>query len=130
MLIYGHRFIPSNSFYHVLDIESISNTPPSCIIHIEFSEENLDIISHANLNQITTSICVKNITEIIYASALEASFIVVHNELAAEAQKIANEYLFDAKILVLVENESEIEKFALLGIDGVIFPNAIIHTNS
>ena len=130
MLIYGHRFIPSNSFYHVLDIESISNTPPSCIIHIEFSEENLDIISHANLNQITTSICVKNITEIIYASSLEASFIVVHNELAAEAQKIANEYLFDAKILVLVENESEIEKFALLGIDGVIFPNAIIHTNS
>jgi len=130
MLIYGHRFIPSNSFYHVLDIESISNTPPSCVIHIEFSEENLDIISHANLNQITTSICVKNITEIIYASSLEASFIVVHNELAVEAQKIANEYLFDAKVLVLIEDESEIEKFALLGIDGVIFPNAIIHTNS
>lgn len=130
MLIYGHRFIPSNSFYHVLDIDSISNTPPSSIIHIEFNEENLDIISHANINQITTSICAKNITEIIYASSLGASFIVVHNELAEDARRLANEYLFDAKILVLIENEDEIEKFALLGVDGVIFSNAIIKITS
>lgn len=130
MLIYGHKFIPSNSFYHVFDIDSISNTPPSSIIHIEFSEENLDIISHASINQITTSIFVKNITEVIYASSLGASFIVVRNELAADAQKLATEYLFDAKILVIIEDEKEIEEFACLGIDGVIFSNAIIHTNS
>ena len=130
MLIYGHRFIPSNSFYHVLDINSISNTPPSSTIHIEFSEENLDIISHANLNSIHTSICVKNITQIIYASSLGASFIIVRKNLANDAQKLANEYLFDAKILVIIEDESEIEELAILGIDGVIFSNAIIKINS
>ncbi len=130
MLIYGHRFIASNSFYHVLDIDSIANTPPSSTIHIEFSEDNLDIISHAKLNQITSSICVKNITEIIYASSLGASFIVVRNLLAKSAQTLANEYLLDAKILVLIEDESEIEELAILGVDGVIFPNAIIHINS
>ncbi len=42
MLIYGHRFIPSHSFFHVSDIDSISNTPPSSVIYIEFNEENLD----------------------------------------------------------------------------------------
>ena len=130
MLIYGHRFIPSNSFYHVLDIDSISNTPPSSTIHIEFNEENLDIISHAKINQIHSSVCVKNITEIIYASSLGASFIVVRKELAPAARKLANEYLFDAKILVLIESESEIEELAILGVDGVIFSSAIIHTNS
>ena len=130
MLIYGHRFIPNTSFYHVLDIDSIANTPPSSTIHIEFSEKNLDIISHANLNSIRTSICVKNITEIIYASSLGASFIIVRSELAKSAQTLANEYLLDAKILVLIEDESEIEELAILGVDGVIFPNAIVHINS
>ena len=130
MLIFGHRFIPSVSFYHVSDIESISNTPPSSIIHIEFSEENLDIISHTSLNQIHTSICAKDINQIIYSSSLGASYIVVHSELAKSAQTIANEYLFDAKILVLIEEEDEIEEFALLGIDGVIFSSAIIKINS
>ncbi|MCD4668180.1 MAG: hypothetical protein K8R44_06295, partial [Sulfurimonas sp.] len=72
MLIFGHRFIPSNSFYHVSDIDNITNTPPSSIIHIEFKEENLDIISHAKINQINTSIYVKNIREVIYASNLGA----------------------------------------------------------
>jgi len=130
MLIFGHRFIPSKSFYHVLDIESITNTPPSSILHIEFNEENLDIITHANLNQIPTSIYVKNIIQIIYAASLEASFIIVDKELAKNANKLANEYLFDAKILVLIESEEEIEELALLGVDGVIFSNAIIKINS
>ena len=130
MLIFGHRFIPSDSFYHIQDIESISNTPPSSVIHIEFGEENLDIITHTNLNQIPTSICAKNITQIIYASSFNASFIVVHSEIAKTAQKIANEYLFDAKILVLIEDEEEIEELALLGVDGVIFSSAIIKINS
>jgi len=130
MLIFGHRFIPSNSFYHVYDIDSITNTPPSSTIYIEFSEKNLDIISHANLNQIRTSIFANNITEIIYSFALGASFIIVKKELATTAQKLATEYLFDAKILVIIEDESEIEEFALKGVDGVIFSNAIIKISS
>ena len=130
MLLFGHRFIPSASFYHVLDIDSITNTPPSSVIHVEFSQNNLDIIKHAKENQIPLSICCQTITEIIYAASLDASFIVVKNELAKDANKIANDYLFDAKILVLIEEESEIEKLALLGVDGVIFSNAIIKINS
>jgi len=130
MLIYGHRFIPSKSFYHILDIDSISNTPPSSTVHVEFKEENLDIISHANLNQISTSICVKSITELIYASSLNASYIVVKKHLAKDAHKIATEYIMDAKILVLIEDEKEIEEYAFLGIDGVIFSNAFVKINS
>lgn len=130
MLLFGHRFIPSNSFYHVSDIDSIANTPPSSVVHIEFSEVNLDIISHANLNQVKMSICAKNIRDIIYASALGASYIIVPKDLASKARELANEYLFDAKILVLIEEESEIEEIAIIGVDGVVFSNAIIKINS
>ena len=130
MLLYGHRFIPSDSFYHVLDIDSIKNTPPSSIVHIEFCEENLDIIEHTRINQIHSSISCQTITEIIYASSLGASFIVIHPNLCENAIKIANDYLFDAKILVLIEEENEIEDLALSGVDGIIFSNAIVKINS
>ena len=72
----------------------------------------------------------KNITELIYASNLNASYIIVEKDLAHSAQNIANEYLFDAKILVSIQDENEIEEFALNSIDGVIFSNAIIKTPS
>lgn len=130
MIIYGHRFLADTPFYHVTNIDAILNTPPSSTIFVEFSEDNLDIITHANANQITLALSVKNITQIIYASSLGASFIIVSKELAKTAQNLANNYLFDAKILVSIENEDEIEELAILGVDGVIFSNAIIKINS
>lgn len=130
MIIYGHRFLADTPFYHVTNIDAILNTPPSSTIFVEFSEDNLDIITHANANQIALALSVKNITQIIYASSLSASFIIVSKELAKTAQNLANNYLFDAKILVNIENENEIEELAILGVDGVIFSNAIIKTNS
>lgn len=130
MLIFGHRFIPSESLYHTPNIDSITNTPPSSIIYLEFSEDNLDIIEHANLNQISFALSVANITQLIYASSLNAKYILVSQEMAKTAQSIAESYLFDAKVLVSIETEEEIEELALLGVDGVIFSNAIIKTNS
>jgi len=130
MLLFGHRFVESESFYHVLDIQSISNTPPSSTVFVEFGENNLDIIKHATVNFIPLALGVENITQVVYASSLNASFIVVPKELASTAQNLANNYLFDAKILVEIEDEKDIEELAVLGVDGVIFSNAIIKINS
>ena len=130
MFIFGHRFIKSEPFYHIENIDAVLNTPPSSVIFLEFNEQNLDIIEHLNSNEILFSLNVKNITEIIYASELGSSFIVVDKILAKTAQDIANNYLFDAKILVHIEDESEIEEMALLSIDGVIFSNGIVKTVS
>ena len=130
MLLFGHRFIQNSLFYHVFDIESIEKTPSSSKIYLDFNEKNLDIITHLQLNQIPFALGIANITELIYASALGASYILVDKELAKTAQSIAENYLFDAKILVHITQESEIEEMALLGIDGVIFPEAIIKVSS
>lgn len=130
MLFFGHRFLESPSFYHINSIEAITNTPPSSSLYVEFKEENLDIITHLNLNDITYALSVSNITELMYASSLDADFIIVDKELAKTAQNIAESYLFDAKILVSTSEESDIEEFALLGVDGILFPNAIIKINS
>ena len=130
MLIFGHRFIDSENFYHIDSIDSIQNTPPSSTLFVKFSEENLDIIKHITINSMQLALEVKDITQIVYANSLEASFIVVCKNLAKTAQDLAQNYLFDAKVLVSIDDEEDIEELALLGVDGIIFSNAIIKINS
>jgi len=130
MLLFGHRFIKSEKFYHIIDIDAIEKTPPSSTLYIQFSEENLDIIEYAYSNSITFALSVADVTELIYASALGARYIIVSNELAKTAQEIAENYLFDAKILTKITEEDAIQEMAELGIDGVLFSNAIIKINS
>jgi hypothetical protein len=130
MILLGHKFIPSESLYHVEDIDAIEHTPPSSTLYLEFSQERLDIINHARVNNINFTLKVKNIKELIYASSLGAKYIIVPKNMAKTAQDIAENYLFDAKILVHTDDDKEIEEMALLGIDGLIYPNTIVKVNS
>ncbi|MCF6331600.1 MAG: hypothetical protein L3I99_08680 [Sulfurimonas sp.] len=130
MIILGHRFIQNFKLFHILNIDAINNTPPNSCVFLEFSEDNLEIIKHLQNAKISFCLGVQNITQIIYASNLDASFILVNSDLAKDAQNLANNYLFDAKILVSIEDENQIQEMAILGIDGVMFSNAIIKINS
>lgn len=130
MILLGHRFIKGETLYHITNIDTISKTPPSSTIFMNFSEENLDILKYAHQNNVAFSLKVQTITELIYASNLGAKYIVLEKELAKTAQEIAEAYLFDSKILVHIQDDEEIEEMALLNIDGVIYPNAIIKISS
>ena len=130
MLLFGHRFIDGESFYHVSDIDAILKTPPSSIIYLHFSEENLDIITYLQENAIRFALEVKNIQETIYAANLSASFIIITEEIAKEIQEIAETYLFDAKVVVHIDDEAKIEKYARLGVDGAVFPSAFVKVSS
>ncbi len=130
MLLFGHRFIPSETFYHITNVDDIKHTPPASLLTLPFSEENLDIIYYCNENQLRFALSIHTLRELVYASALNASYIIVTQALAQMAQKLAQEYLFDAKILVKIDKDDEIEAMALLGVDGVIYPNAVIKITS
>lgn len=130
MLFFGHRFIESEKFYHIFDIDTVATTPPNSTMYLEYDEANLDIISYLNNNHIRFALKVSNVTEVVYASALNAAYIVVTQKLAKTAQKLAENYLFDAKILAHIDDEEEIEELALLGIDGVICPSAVVRLSS
>ena len=105
MMLFGHRFIESKKFYHIEAISSVHKTPSNSTIYLPFSENNLDIIQFAQENQISFALHVNNIKELIYAKNLGASYITIEQDLAVDAQKVANDYLFDAKILAFIENE-------------------------
>ena len=71
------------------------------------------------------SVFTESINEAIVANGAGAKFIIADIDIAKDLAKIAESYLFDALIAVLVESEDELEKLCKLGIDAAILPNAI-----
>jgi nicotinate-nucleotide pyrophosphorylase len=126
MIILGHKFFEHEKLYTVSSFEQIKNTPTNSTLLLNFQETDiLNFIKDLKENSISFALEVQSIKELIFANSFGAKFILLEEFLAVDAQKIANEYLFDSKILVKINSEEEIEKFALLGIDGVVFNEAI-----
>ena len=122
MLLIGHELIPSEPFYRVGDAEEISKTPAQAVVLFNF--EPL-LSAYCITQKISFALQVKNIKELILANALGASFFVVDKTLVLHAQKIADDYLFDGKILLLSNDDNEIEFTASHAIDGILFESGI-----
>jgi len=126
MLIFGHTYIESPKFYHISEEDAIVKTPPSSTIYLDFTDRNIDIINYLKSNSIAFALNITNLKEALFANAMGARYIIVQKALAKEVQDRAEHYLFDAKVLVHITQESELEEMAHLGIDGVLFSSAIV----
>lgn len=118
MLILGHELIASEPFYRVASIEAVAKTPPHATVLFDFEPA---LAAYCAKENVVFALHVKHIKELMLANALGASYFVVDKALAMNAQKIADDYLFDGKILLLSHDESEIEFAASHGIDGILF---------
>jgi len=126
MLIFGHPRVPSETLYHIDGIDAIAATPSNSTVFFECLPANDDIIAHCRDNGVPFAAGVTSVKEALFAENLGARFILVESALARSVQKIAETYLFDAKILARIDAEDELEAVAYEGIDGVIFPEAIV----
>lgn len=126
MLLFGHPYIAFEPFYHIDEIASIDLTPPGSTLFIPFKEENLDIITYMQANNLPYAIEAADLSETVFAHNLGARYIVVDEALAKSAQNAAENYLFDAKILCRLDDTGSLEEKIIEGIDGVIFPEAIV----
>ena len=121
MLIFGHKDIESPNFVRVTNLEDISKTTPKDIILLEGMDESFDIAKHCFENSLIWAIVANSIKDAIYANALNVSYIIADFDKAKEVQSIANEYLWDAKILTPIGSDKELASVAKAGVDGVIF---------
>ena len=126
MLLFGHRFIDYQHFYHIEEIDAIDQTPANSTLFVKFHESTLDIITHLQTHDLSFALEVSTLTEVIYAHNLGARYIIVSPVLSKSAQNIAENYLFDAKILCRLESEDMLEEKIIEGIDGIIFSEAIL----
>jgi len=125
MIILGHNFIKSEPFYFVKKSEDISNTPSNSTVVFEFSEKNLELCTHCRDEDVSFAIIADVVKDVLFTNSLGASFIICDKKLVSKAQKLADEYMFDAKILLYGANETDLEWAADLGIDGILFEKGI-----
>jgi len=122
MILIGHELIPSEPFYQVASIEEIAKTPSQGVVLFDFEPA---LATYCEEQELVFALHVRHIKELIFANALGASYFVVDKSLALHAQKIADDYLFDGKVLLLSNDENEIEFAASHAIDGILFETGI-----
>jgi len=125
MIIIGHSWVKSPKFCKIFSQEDIKKSKPEDIILLEPLVDSQKLAAYCQENNIPFAVTVNSLQEAIFANALGAVYMVCEEDDALIIQPIAQEYLFDARLLVLVHDEKEISKIARSGIDGVIFPEAI-----
>ena len=125
MIIIGHPWIKSSSFCKVFSIEDIQKSNSDDIVLLEPLVDSHSYAQHCQDNNITFAVVVNTLDDALFANALGAKYIICEEDDALMIQPIAQEYLFDTRILVLIHVEKEISKIARGGVDGVIFAEAI-----
>ena len=125
MLIMGHSWIKSPKFRKVFSIEDIKRSQPGEIVLLEPLADSHTLAQYCQENSIAYAVVTNTLDDALFINALGAKFIICEEDLALTIQPVAQEYLFDTRVLVHIENEKEIAKIAKSGIDGVIFTEAI-----
>ena len=118
MILIGDKLIPFEEVFNITTIEDIKTTKANSTIVFRYNEE---IMKYSFENDLNSAVIVNSIKESIYANALNAKYILANKNLAKDIQKTAENYMFDSKVLAIIESNEEIEEIASYEIDGVIY---------
>lgn len=122
MVLIGDKLIPFENISKISIIDDIKHTNSNSTIIFYFQEE---ILKYCFENELSSAVIVSNIKEAIYANSLNAKYIICNEDLAIKIQKIADNYMFDTRVLAIIENSDEIESVALNEIDGAIYKDLL-----
>ncbi|MCV3445822.1 hypothetical protein L8W62_01315 [Campylobacter lari] len=119
MLIFGHPLINMQKFSHYENIFIKTNV--NCF---KYDEQTIKI---AIKEKIDFAVLAINEEEVLLSNALGAKYILIENEdLAKTTSNIAEFYMFDSKILFLVDVlKDNLVKAYSLGVDGVCLKSYI-----
>lgn len=122
MIVIGDKLVPFENISLVCTIDEIANTKANSTVVFDYNEE---ILSYCYQNELSYAVIVKSITEAVYSNNLNAKYIISQKELAIELQKIADNYMYDSKILAIIDSNEEFEQIAKCEIDGIIYRDLI-----
>ena len=125
MILIGHPYIDFKPFEKIEKREDISQTSSHSVVVFDFCEDSVSLCHYARENEVAFALFVKEEREVILASALGASYIICDKNLVKSAQTFADDYLFDAKILLFSDSENDIEYAAQKSIDGILFKKGV-----
>ncbi|WP_428022897.1 hypothetical protein [Arcobacter sp.] len=122
MIILGDNLIPFEETFYISSIEEIFNSKANSTILFNYDEK---ILKYCFENNLAFGVIVNTLKESIYANSLQAKYIICTKPLDKSIQDIAENYMFDSKILSIIENCDQLEKIAMDKIDGAIYKNLL-----
>jgi len=122
VILIGDSLVAHENMFRIYHQEQIAETKANSTIIFKY---NSAILKYASQNDLSYAVVVSNIKESIYANALNAKYIICAKNIVKDIQKVAENYMFDSKILAIIESNSEIEEIASYEIDGVIYKNIL-----
>jgi len=122
MILIGDKNIPYEDIVKINNLDDIKDTLPNSTVLFNF---DIKILKYTQKNDINSAVIVDNIKDVIFASNLNARYIIPINEILVQTQKIADNYMFDSKILAVIQTDDELEKIALEEIDGIIYKSIL-----
>lgn len=124
MIILGHKYFDNIILSKASSINDVKSSPNGSIIYVTTKlDQSIELIKHLNENEIEFAMNCETIKEAIFLHNFEAKYIFTSIKNAKILQNIANEYLFDSKIIAIIDNEDEITPLAKESIDGIVFRN-------
>ena len=122
MIIIGDKLVPFEEVIYIKNIENIKYTKANSTIIFDYDEKTLE---YSYKNNLSSAVVVSSIKEAIYCNSLNVKYIISEKNLACEIQKIADNYMYDSKNLVIINSNEEFDHIAKDEIDGVIYRDLI-----
>ncbi|NQY93969.1 MAG: hypothetical protein HRT43_07370 [Campylobacteraceae bacterium] len=122
MILLGDEIIEYETLSSIKNSQDILSTKANSTLVFQY---NIDLIKYCHENALGFAVLIKDIKEAIYTSQFDVKYILCDKSIVNSVQKIAENYMFDAKILVIIDNSDEIEWVAQNEIDGAIYNHVI-----
>ena len=118
MIILRDKNISNEMLFEIKYINDISNTKSNSTVLFEY---DLELMKYCKANEINYAVKVTTIQEAIYSNLLQAKYIIVKKKISKTIQKMADDYMYDSKVIVEIKNIDQLQWVASYAIDGVIY---------
>lgn len=122
MILLGDALVNYEDLFRIYHKEQILETKANSTIIFKYNDE---ILKYAAQQELSFAVIVNSIKEAIYVNALHGKYIIANKELAQDIQKVAENYMFDSKVMAVIESNNEFEDIANHQIDGVIYKHIL-----
>lgn len=123
MQILGHELISYRPLYAIQNTNEIENISLDDTVLFEY---DVDLIKFAQIKKVKFALHVFNEIDAIVGNGAGACILICPQRIASKVQNLAEYYLFDAKVAIMINNENEITQAIELKADMAILPDAII----
>ncbi|AXX92391.1 hypothetical protein CPU12_06765 [Malaciobacter molluscorum LMG 25693] len=118
MILIGDNNIPFEEVQKVKDINDFLKTKPNTLVLFNYQQK---MVEYCSKNSLIYAVVIKDLKEAIYANALSAKYIICEKSISKDIQEVADNYMFDSKILAIIDSNEEFIEIAKNQIDGIIY---------